>query len=457
VQEIRVEVDIKPGLPVFSIIGLADKQINEAKERVRAALRNSGFKLPRGRITVNLSPSSLPKRGTCFDLAIALALLGYRSPRKHTWILGELSLNGTVKSVQHLLPMLREARNRATSVVIPASQKDLAHYVEGSIVALAENVKNIYEATSFQKLPYPTIVSSSKARSYLYDQVRDQPIAKRVIAIALAGKHTLCMSGPPGVGKTMLAEAASELLPALCREEIIEVASLHAFAGKVWKVSSNRPFIHPHHRISSSALLGGGSSLIPGEVALAYGGILFLDEFTHMDARVREMLRQPMQEKEIRLSGLRSTVTYPISDMIWAAYNSCPCGRFGAEGELCTCEPGRLLRYRNLLSQALLERFDLHIELTKPKNSSNGGSDMKGAEVAHRIKVAWDKDQANLMVDDKAASLLEKGNNTLRLSPRVQDAVVRVARTIALFDGKVIIDQAAMQEALQYRHRQWSL
>lgn len=458
VVEVAVEVDIQPGLPVFAIIGLPDKGVEEAKERVRAALRNSGFQLPLGRITVNLSPSSLRKHGAGFDLAIALALLlrMQRIPSlpRNTWIMGELSLNGSVKSLQHIAPLLIEAKKKEIAVVVPPDQIEVAAMVGGLHSASPPSLTACIGALSFKQMGNKERVPTTLKEKYLIDDIYGQDTVKRAMLIALAGKHTLLFTGPAGCGKTMLAGAASELLPPLNHEEILELGTLHAYAGRAFSYkASQRPYIHPHHQVTQFALFGGGAWLRPGDITLAHGGLLFLDEFAEMRPQVRELLRQPMQEKEIRFSVPGHTVRYPVATMIWAAQNTCPCGLLGVEGEVCRCTPGELVRYRRSLSEPLLERFSLHVEVSKVFHTLEvQENQLKGKAMAASIARVWEKHTCKGWKAE-STELLEKATRQLRLSPRVQTVVRSVAETIAVVDEVEMVSLENVQEALQYRCR----
>lgn len=483
---VDVEADFSKGMPSFDIVGLGDTTIREAKDRIRAAFRNSGFEFPVGKIVVNLAPANIPKAGSQFDLAIFIALLvvsGQIMPVSDKSIfLGEVSINGALRPVRGVLSKILHARvNGYETVFLPEDNREEASAVGGVKVYPAAHVLDVIAHLSGKKeLEAVTALDfeSIKAEEYDVDfaNVRGQAVAKRAAEIAAAGGHNLMLIGPPGSGKSMIARRMATILPELTFEEAIEVTKIRSVCdgyGETVQLTKSRPFRAPHYNASLPALVGGGAHPNPGEISLAHNGILFLDEMAEFSTHVLEALRQPMEDRVVTISRVSYNATYPCSFQLVAAMNPCRCGYFGHPERQCSCSPASVTNYLQKISGPLLDRFDMHVEASPVKfeELSSAEPEESSAEIRKRVvaarNIALERfkgtgitcnaaitpeviRQMCVMTPD-AKAYLEKAFTAYAFSARIHDKILKVARTIADLDNSEYIRTEHIAEAVQYR------
>jgi magnesium chelatase family protein len=497
-QIIEVEVDLANGLPQMTIVGLPDNAIREATERVRAAIKNSGFQYPLGRITVNLAPADLRKEGSAFDLAIAIGILACSGQLTPTLfdscvVLGELSLDGKLKPVTGVLSMVHAARKAGYQrILLPQHNATEARLIDGIEVIPIDNLsyldhnsehyinivnyKQRVESVSFQDF-------TSLSYSNDFSDVRGQYHAKRVLMVAAAGMHNILFVGPPGSGKTMLIRRLPTIMSPLDSDEALEVMKIYSVAGR-WndqsKITQERPFRAPHHTISYAGMLGGGTIPKPGEVSMAHHGILFLDEMPEFTRQVLEVLRQPLEDRYVHLSRAKASLQYPTFFTLAATMNPCPCGYYGDQTDLerCQCTPLMIRRYRAKISGPLLDRIDLHIDVPRVKYKEIIGEYIEEQHANYSSTYMRDRViQAQLLQRTRYdglgirynseltgtmlrlyCALSKESNNLLRqsfealgFSVRSYDRILKIARTIADLEGLEAIETAHIAEAIQYR------
>ncbi len=486
---VTVEVSVGKGVG-FSIVGLPDNAVKESQQRIATAVTHCGFHIPGKKIVVNMAPADIKKEGAAYDLTIAIGILAASGEMRaddldRYVIMGELSLDGTLRPVKGVLPIAIEARrHQYKGIIVPQENAREAAIVNNLEVYGAANIRQVIDHLNGEQLMTPTIVDTraefaSHLNQYEYDfaDVKGQESLKRALEIAAAGGHNVIMIGPPGSGKTMLAKRIPSILPPLSLEEALETTEIHSVAGKMHYQDSLiavRPFRAPHHTVSDVALVGGGANPQPGEISLAHNGVLFLDELPEFRRSVLEVLRQPMEERRVTVSRAKMTVDYPASFMLVAAMNPCPCGYYNHPTIQCTCAPGAVKKYMNKISGPLLDRIDIQIEvipvpfseLSVKQPGESSAVIRQRVIAARKIQEERFKDcpgvhcnaqmgtklfRQHCALDSKCQEMMRLAMDRLGLSARAYDRVLKVARTIADLDNSLNINSDHLAEALTYR------
>lgn len=491
--QVDVEIDISRGQPQFDIVGLPDAVVRESRERIRAALRANSISFPVASVMVNLAPADTRKSGSVHDMAIFIAILKAMrmidKPLDGFSFIGEISLNGDIRRINGVLPMIMLAREHGIKAVfVPADNAREASVITGIDIYAVHNAEELIRHFRGEETLTPCEHYIPPEADYNetidFSDVRGQQSAKKALEIAAAGGHNALLIGAPGSGKSMLAKRMSSILPPLTFEEALETTKIHSISGLLtpeMPIITKRPFRSPHHTISSAGLAGGGTIPHPGEVSLAHNGLLFLDELAEFDRRTLEILRQPLEDRKVTIARASGTVSYPCTIMLIGAMNPCPCGYFGHPKRKCICSPKKVAAYLSKISGPLLDRFDLHIEVAPVEfeDLSAKASEEPSAEIRKRVVAARaiqkerfsgtritcnalitpDRLQEFCPMDDSAETLMKNVFDRLGLSARAYDRILKVARTIADLDSSEVIRKQHVAAASQYRsldRKYWS-